>query len=308
MLQKSKAVLVVLMFVASGQLYAQDVTTSHPATVIGSPVIGSSVSSADCGSCGEAVAVSGQGHRFSGLGTCGTPGRLFNQCGEQQCCGCEKSSCGCGSGRGNGRLSNLISMLPSMEVTFDCNPCPQRYVSFFGGGVYTEEYQGEVAPNLFTGSFNDGFVVGVARGQYLNSQTRIEAETSWRNNSGKDWFNPFGGVTNFDGRLNNFSSMVNIVRESTPQGRVGFYRGAGIGVSRQDGEFVVGADNYEIDDWAFAYQGFAGISLRDRPDRSLYAEYRYMGNTTTDLELNGAFFDSFVYSSHNLIFGIQIMR
>ena len=154
-----------------------------------------------------------------------------------------------------------------------------------------------------TGSFNDGFVLGVARGRQLNNCTRIEREWTWRNNTGDVWTDPTGAASNIDGQFNNFSSMVNIVRDIR-----NCYIGGGIGVSRQDADFIANGTQFNIEDWAFAYQGFAGINLIKHCNREMFVEYRYFANTETDLDANNVFFDNFNYEAHNVVFGFRFKR
>ena len=182
------------------------------------------------------------------------------------CGGCSGGGCGCGNGGG-------------------------RYYKLMAGWNFIEdddELEG-------IGSTNEGFLVGFARGRRINHNTRFEFESSWRNNSGN-----FTGATPLDGRVNVFSPTVNLYRDFG-SGSLRPYVGGGIGVAFQDAEFTTG----EVDDFAFAYQAAVGLALNTRPGKDWFVEYRYYGNTDTDLELGGATIGEVSYEATNLIFGFR---
>jgi len=225
----------------------------------------------------------------------GQPGSYFEQAAT---CGCQQSGCNCG-----GQSAGLLTIARALRP-FGDSSCFESYRTLFGGWNELDDYN-----DAAVGTFNDGFVLGTAKGIYVNSNTRIERENTWRNNSGNEWTNN-GVTTPFDGRVNNFSTMLNVIREFQPISRVTPYVGIGAGASRQDGEFVVNGNNLELDDWAFAYQGIAGLRFQKSCNVSLFAEYRYFGNSETDLE-NPNFVNpagNFEYTAQNVVFGIQFKR
>ena len=172
------------------------------------------------------------------------------------------------------------------------NGCgPRKYIKLMAGWNLIEdddELDG-------VGQTNDGFLLGFARGRRLNRNTRFEFESSWRNNSGN-----FTGTTPLDGRVNVFSPTVNLYRDFGT-GPIRPYIGGGIGIAFQDAEFVTG----EIEDEAFAYQGAVGLAWNSRPGKDWFIEYRYYGNTDTDLEFNGATIGDVSYEASNVIFGFR---
>ncbi len=119
------------------------------------------------------------------------------------------------------------------------------------------------------------------------------------------------GTVPFDGQLNVYSTMFNVIRDVWSHGQFGLYAGAGIGVDRQDGDFLINSDparHIRFDDWAFAYQGFVGLNMFQLRRGIFFTEYRYHGASQTQLELNGVDFDNFNYNSQNVIFGIRLTR
>ena len=162
--------------------------------------------------------------------------------------------------------------------------------------------------------FNDGFALGTAKGVYLNDHLRVERENTWRNNSVES-INIFGTSFPLSGRINNYSTMVNVIRDFRTDCRLRPYAGLGLGVSRQDGDFSLDGFNTELDadEWAFAYQAIVGIKYVTSSRVSLFAEYRYFGNTETDLEVSSpgvprTDLSVFEYTAENIFFGLQFKR
>ncbi len=235
---------------------------------------------------------------YAGIGEAGA---YFEQ---SPTCGCQSSGCSCG--RRSGRLRSIVRALRP----FGDSGCYESYRSVFGGW---SELEDEGGTDFIDGlDFNDGFVLGTAKGIYLNNNTRVERESSWRNNSGES-LTTIGGTFDLDGRMNNFSTMVNVIRDFRTDSRLQPYVGLGAGASRQDGDFTVAGLDLDLDDWAFAYQGFAGLRFVKSSRVSLFAEYRYFGNSETDLEASvggGPRLDlsDFEYTAENILFGIQFKR
>ena len=197
-------------------------------------------------------------------------------------------------------------------------PC-SKYLSLMIGGVDLSDYTGQVAvppggPSDFVGTFREGFMLGSAAGRVVNKYWRVEWDSSWRNNSGDIWSNDVLNINEaFDGHFNVYSTTFNAIRDfsdcklfsRTP---CGLYAGGGIGFSKQDGDFDVNGNLFELQDWAFAYQAFVGLDFWETRRGKLFVEYRYLANTATELTANGAYFDDFIYESQNILFGIRITK
>lgn len=245
--------------------------------------------------CGSGGLFSRMGGGFFRRGCDQSCGQSCDQ-GCYQGCGVDS---GCATGcRPGGRLLGLIPRV-NMDLS-RCGKCLPGYRSIFGGWVDVDD-DGTQA-QLYS---NDGWLLGTARGWYLNPCTRFELEGAWRNNTTDR--TPSGGLI---GRINNYSTMLNLLRDFNAGNGVNFYGGGGIGFARQDGDFSDGGGTfYEIDDWAFAYQGIAGVSMQATQTADLFVEYRYYGNTETDVDLvGGGTVDNFGYDSNNIVLGIRINR
>ena len=295
--------LVCVSFLCFGCLTAADQAAAQATASFGD--CGTSACSTGCGTGCNTGCASACDTGCGGLAGCGRMGGFFKRGGD--CCGCGDQSCGGGCGRGGALGSRVKGLIPQFDLTFGRNPCPQRYRSFWAGGFDLNSYEGvDGGGNPVRGTFNEGYMFGTAKGQYLNDCTRFEIEGSWRNNTGDLWVIP-GAAGQLDGKINVYSTMANLVREFN-LGPLKCYGGGGIGFSRQDGEFTFFGNQFDLEDWAFAYQGFAGLNVIDNQRMTVYGEYRYFANTETDINVNNVFFDNFNYETHNILFGIRFKR
>ena len=155
---------------------------------------------------------------------------------------------------------------------------------------------------LGEGELNDGFVIGAGIGRRLNQRTRAELELAWRANSGDTL-----GADPLDGHMNNISTMANVYRNLRTFGQVQPYIGAGLGFSFQNGDFLTDAGmNVDIRDEALAFQAILGIEYEVFKDANAFFEYRYFGNTETDIRVFGTGDVGEVqYQSQNLLFGFR---
>jgi opacity protein-like surface antigen len=198
-------------------------------------------------------------------------------------------------------------------------PCC-RYWSVFGGWNQASEYVGEEQtppPNIVrNGTYEDGFLVGLSRGRCLTQNLRGEIEFAYRRNEADQWSAVPAGAplapVNWNGNINVYTGMSNLIldfgnckcRKLTP------YAGAGIGFAIVDGNFSSLTTTSSIDQTAFAFQGFGGVTYRAKDNTRLFAEYRYLGSTDLDLinTTNGQAFGSDPYQAHGVILGIQFRR
>lgn len=179
-----------------------------------------------------------------------------------------------------------------------CDYCPGNYFSFYSGWVDLNNDLGNT--QLF---FNDGWLLGGAMGTHLTNRLRFELDGTWRNNTSSRFAGGLGG------HLNNYAMMANILADYPLSQKFNIYGGLGLGAAYQDGNFTNGTANFGIDDWAFAYQGIAGLDYRLTRCSKLFVEYRYYGNSSTDIEnAAGMPVDSMTYDSNNLILGLRFFR
>lgn len=209
-----------------------------------------------------------------------------------------------------------ISRLPLWALAFVALVQPalgQRfdYASVYSGWVFLNDYEGGNVLTPSRGTFDDGWLLGGAVGKCLNNCNRFEMEFFYRNNRGNQWSGPLGTAA-WDGRLNSFSSMANLLHDfrglqgcyTTP------YAGAGAGAAYLEGEFSTPAADYRLDDTVFAYQGILGLRTQLTCRTSLLTEYRYFGTSNARLtnNLSAATLGTLGYDSHNAMIGLSISR
>ena len=142
----------------------------------------------------------------------------------------------------------------------------------FLGGVDLSDYDSDATvgaggPSQFQGTFREGFLLGYASGRNVNKNLRVEWDTSLRNNSG-DIFtnNNMSNSVPFDGHFNVYSTIFNAIWDFEncklfSQSPFGLYIGGGIGFAKQNGEFDVNGNFFELKDWGFAYQALLGLTF-----------------------------------------------
>ncbi|MDG1873137.1 MAG: outer membrane beta-barrel protein [Mariniblastus sp.] len=248
-----------------------------------------------------------QGGVTTTLSDCGQQGAFFerqNSCnklnlagrlGRSDCGGCQSTDCNsCDSAGVGSRLKEMIPMLGGNDG------CGCRYFSVFGGwSDLSDISSGSGIATKPLSAFNDGFLLGVARGRYINANTRFEIENSWRNQS--------GSALGLTGTFNAYSTMLNTVREFG-NGRIRPYAGVGLGLTVQDGDFVDGPLTVRFDDWRLAYQGIIGLNVAQTKNAELYCEYRYLGNTDSGAEFDGVRVEEFSYLSESVVLGLRFKR
>lgn len=186
-----------------------------------------------------------------------------------------------------------------------CNQ--ERYWTVFGGwNLIGKNNSYEILDGtnsvLGEGELNEGFVIGGAVGRRLNQLTRAELELALRGNSG-DTF----GADPLDGHMKNLSTMFNIYRNLRSYNNIQPYLGGGVGFSFQNGDFLTEDDmTVDIRDEALAFQAILGASYEMFKDAHAFLEYRYFGNTETDIRVFGTGDVGEVqYQSQNILFGFR---
>lgn len=211
-------------------------------------------------------------------------------------------------------LGTSCSLAAQLEADNDCYQRPCDYWSLFGGWSQINSYSGEVAgPVVQRGDFNDGFAVGIARGRRFGNGLRGELELSYRR-FGADLWTVNGTPFNWNGDLDAYFGMANLYHDWKNWQFAGLtpYIGGGIGIAIVDGNLNTAAISLAIDDTAFAYQGMAGFTKQISSSVDLFAEYRYVGTTATQLDrvdVNPQVPQGrYSTSIDNVMFGIRIWR
>jgi opacity protein-like surface antigen len=179
------------------------------------------------------------------------------------------------------------------------------------GGIFAREAEMTGSGNTNTMEFDAGFNGAAAVGIDLKNGFRAEAEFIYTNSSVKSVIGTANAQSistgNVTGNLITYSGMGNLVMELPPQSLLTPYVFAGVGVSGVflDGVNSSGVALYNSDDFVFAMQFGAGVTMPLDDRITLEASYRFFN--TFDPELQDASGDpvTFEYSSHNFMFGAR---
>ena len=239
-----------------------------------------------------------------------------------------------------GPVRNIARATRTVPECADCNWGPV-YLGLFGGGSFLDNLDNrETFVNGVPGqlgifeqgfSVDDGVAAGASIGRYFYRQARVEFEYTYRENN----VDSFGTFTFADdvtttqindilidststpaaGSIESSSVIINFLFDLKPRtvGCLNAYLGAGLGGIALDGDAVAGGDTFLFDDTALAFQGIAGINypVLDRLD--LFTEYRYTGSDSVSVERTNAdgttdSLGAFRFDSHNVVFGLRILR
>jgi len=142
----------------------------------------------------------------------------------------------------------------------------------------------------------------LGQGGYSFGQIRAEAELGWRTVGVEN----VTGVTASDGDIDAYSLMANLYYDIPTGTAFTPYIGAGVGgayVSAEDLRLNNAGLVADGGDWAFAYQGIAGVAYAINNNLSLKADYRYFATTDVGIEAsNGADYDM-EYAAHSVMVG-----
>lgn len=141
--------------------------------------------------------------------------------------------------------------------------------------------------------------VALGKAGYSFGAFSVEGELGFRNN-GVDSL----GNKSADGDASAYSLMTNVVYDFNPSGSFHPFVGAGIGAAYLDADAKTATSKYDGNEWAFAYQGFAGASYDLNSNWSVSGQYRYFA--TTDYEVSSPTAGSFdnEYAAHNVLLGL----
>ena len=122
---------------------------------------------------------------------------------------------------------------------------------------------------------------------------RLELELAYRNNKVKK-----SELAGGNERIQSGALMANFIYEFFSDATVSPYIGAGAGAA-----YIKGKGLIDDSDFAFAYQGIAGVNVKVTPNVVVSADYRYFRTTDPQLKENGVSAD-FDYENHTGMVGI----
>lgn len=188
----------------------------------------------------------------------------------------------------------LVLALPDASAQ-DTSRTPGLYLGLGGGGTWVQDLDLEGGgPNKIDDDI--GWAAVGSLGYRWTNNLRTELEGGFRRTDAD--LDGGGG----HGHLDATNVMGNVLYDIDTGSRLTPYVGVGVGAVNVN----VDASNFDDSDWAFGYQGIAGVSyaLTDRMDA--FVDYRYMATAGLGLDSNGAQSDD-EYRSHTVLVGLRYL-
>jgi OmpA-OmpF porin, OOP family len=190
--------------------------------------------------------------------------------------------------------AGLVACIPSLAHA-------QWYVGLDAGANKVQKADVSGSGISAATSYDWGYAV-LGEAGYGFGPLRVEGELGYRDN-GADKVS--GGTGS--GSTAALSTMANVIYDFLPASRWHPFIGAGIGAAHLDSGSIKsgGTKVWGGDDWAFAYQGFAGVGFDLDSNWQLKAQYRYFATTDYDVKAApGNQSLSAEYQSHAILVGL----
>ena len=229
------------------------------------------------------------------------------------------------------RLKSILLasvVLASVPGFASAEPNEAWYVELGAGANWLDDIddalEGPLGPDHYAVDFDTGWVLQGSAG-YNWDPIRIELELAYRSNDTDTVAFNFGGagalplVANpaASGDVSTFSEMINLIFDIPLGDSVSVSLGGGVGGALVD--FDIGGHIFPLtdfrqddDDYVFAYQGIAGLSIDVGERTELYGEYRYF--VASDVSISGNYFfpaataanlNGFDLENHTALIGLR---
>jgi len=188
--------------------------------------------------------------------------------------------------------SAALAALNIASATADGLPTPSKQGTWYIGGSAGMNWVGNTDPATFFNfsldtDFDAGWaLMGNVGYRWSDESVRTELELGYRDNNVGGIVHGGAPLTNADGELEQFSLMVNVLYDIPLANDIALTLGGGIGGARTNFNASGGGDIVIVDsgdDWAFAYQGIAGLSYAVSRQTDIFVEYRYLVNPSHDI-------------------------
>jgi len=190
---------------------------------------------------------------------------------------------------------STVLLLTSIMPAYAATPIDGLYSSAFGGAAFLPGNVDVTSNNvnLTQSAYDAGFDVGGALG-YKSAFWRYEAEVTYIHAQMKKIaVNNIVSNANSNAYNQDVTAMINLAYDLpyNPSYLIQPYIGAGMGYAWVQTNFTTPNQfSFNATNYAFAYQGTAGLTFHFSENYSLYAGYRYLG--TTHLDKNGSIFQA----------------
>jgi outer membrane protein OmpA-like peptidoglycan-associated protein len=176
----------------------------------------------------------------------------------------------------------------------------QWYVGADAGAVALQDFKAQGSGIADKTKTDWGYAL-MGEAGYAFGQLRLEGELSYRDTG----VSKVAG-TKGSGDITALSPMVNVMYDFLPESKWHPFVGAGIGAAYMDAGTVktAAANVYKGNDWAFAYQGIAGLAYDLDTNWQVKTQYRYFNTTDYNLTASpGGQSLSTDYHSHAIMVG-----
>jgi OOP family OmpA-OmpF porin len=180
------------------------------------------------------------------------------------------------------------------------------YVSAQAGGAFLNDASAGIAENIeFETGFFGALAVGYDFGEKY-SHSRLEAEASYRQNH-IDKIKMFGNTNGADGKFLAASLLFNgyYVYENSTILKPFIMGGLGFAWGKMDNAETLGVVVVDDNDFQFAYQGGAGLSLNIHPAFAVDLGYKFFTTTKFQFEDEAGNDAEFSCQSHTAYLGLR---
>jgi len=160
-------------------------------------------------------------------------------------------------------LGCAMTTLASAAFAQDAPASPIYVQLDAGASMYNTKIKG------LTGNFDTGWSLDGRIGRYASRLFRTELELGYEEAN----TSPVG----MKGKVSNFDIMANGILDIPTESSFTPYIGAGVGGARIEADVTAPPiPRFDAADWAFAYQGIAGVDWHLTPQTALGVRYRYL--------------------------------
>jgi OmpA-OmpF porin, OOP family len=198
-----------------------------------------------------------------------------------------------------------LAFLAALAVSSTAFAQEQPTGLYIGGGIGASmPSDAKISgPGVNTDAELDKFVAAMATlGYSYSNNLRSEIELSWRKNDVGSV-----GTSNGSGDVTTWTPMMNLMYDFKGLGAWTPYIGGGIGLAHIDidGARPVDSSTMSGDEWAFAYQGIAGVGYQMTDNLGLFADYRYLDTSEANFKTAAGKELGTDFTEHRVMVGLR---
>lgn len=194
------------------------------------------------------------------------------------------------------------------------------YISAEAGANWVQDWDftsatGPAHSHKDVAEFETGWAAMASLGYAFQSNWRLELEAGYRTNdidlivARLNGGGPVNYNTFDDASLQEFTLMANVLYDIQLSKGVSLSLGAGVGADKVNLEFDAFVPAADVDEWALAYQGIAGLNIAVGSRTDLFVNYRYLNVDAVDIPVgpinNHAITGSDDFQKHTVTLGLR---